>query len=570
MSSWKGLAQVSACFALSKLAVFERTGSGGCFFIVPLDGFRVWSRFAYGCNTCSRGFLERGGFSENCSGHLVFLTKVSIRTCVAQKHTSRAPFRFCTWGYLSHATSSPPSRCSLLPGPFRRIHPRQCACRLAALYLDQFPASCHRLGMPLTAIAATRTTADESRSGRSSPQTSLAGSVKAVDAPGPSGFSRAAATAAAIVATPSSSNENVGMLDGADAGGSSSVAPGEKGIVGVGGTSGAGAAGSGDSSASSATPATATNTGAMAMDVDQPRPPHDDGDLPPSGVNADGGFKLATDISGDPPVADNALAPHAAQDSSVPGSAGGGMELEEVAKATTPAASSASPAANRSSAAPQSTSLSSTEKGEGSSGGSGSSSGGGSSSDSNHLGKGQCSTVYTDLTIETGGDGVPVENDGSDNTLKRRRREGNEPSESPEKAAEKKTSPAAVQVLGLRGVPGPDLTPFFRGTALPARKDGSGKGGGRDGGKLSAIAVGLRRMGTAGARTAGEASAAEAMANRFSIGNATQEVRCLLCMSKAFIYFLSRTDAHELYYIRVHEREREMECGLTNGVGWQR
>lgn len=389
--------------------------------------------------------------------------------------------------------------------------------------------------MPLTAIAATRPTADESRAGRSSPRTSLSGSVGAVDAPGSSGSCRAAATAAAAATPPS--NENVGVSDGVDAGGSSSVASGGKGVVGVGGTSGINS-GSGDISARSATPETA-NAGGMPMDVDQPRPQQDDEDLPQSGVNNDGSSELVVDISDDSPVAD-ASAPHAAQ-GSVPGSADGGIEREEVGKATTPASSSASHAANPSLAAPQSTSAS-TEKGEGARGGSGSSSGGGSGSTSNHLGKGRCSTVYTDLNIEIGDDGVLVEKDGSKDTLKRRRREG-EPAESSGKGAEKKPSPA-VQVLGLRGVPGPDLAPFFRGTALPARKDGGGKGG-RDGGKLSAIAVGLRRMGASGARTASEASAAEVMADRFSIGNATQEVRCLLCYSPS-----TRTQIYILYQHR--------------------
>lgn len=88
-------------------------------------------------------------------------------------------------------------------------------------------------------------------------------------------------------------------------------------------------------------------------------------------------------------------------------------------------------------------------------------------------------------------------------------------------------------VLGLRVVPGPDLGPFFRGTALDtkmARKGGGGSGrggggGGGEGSRVFAIAEGLRRMGEGGgARTAAEATAVEGMAARVSDGTATQEV----------------------------------------------
>lgn len=92
-------------------------------------------------------------------------------------------------------------------------------------------------------------------------------------------------------------------------------------------------------------------------------------------------------------------------------------------------------------------------------------------------------------------------------------------------------------VFGIRGVPGPDLGPFFHGTALDAKAarkgdSGSGTGGGGGGGsRVAAIAAGLRRMAVGEARTAVEASAIEAMATRISEGSATQEVRVI-------VYFL--------------------------------
>ena len=87
-------------------------------------------------------------------------------------------------------------------------------------------------------------------------------------------------------------------------------------------------------------------------------------------------------------------------------------------------------------------------------------------------------------------------------------------------------------VFEIRGVPGPELGPFFHGTALDAKTArkgdiGSGTGGG-GGSRVAAIAAGLRRMGEGEARTAAEASAIEAMATRISEGSATQEVRVIV------------------------------------------
>ena len=97
----------------------------------------------------------------------------------------------------------------------------------------------------------------------------------------------------------------------------------------------------------------------------------------------------------------------------------------------------------------------------------------------------------------------------------------------------------ATTALGLRGVPGPHLGAFFRGTALDAKaarkEDGGGSGGGRGssssngGGRVAAISAGLRRI---RARTKEEAAAVENMALRLSDGTASHEVlsSCRLSM----------------------------------------
>lgn len=101
-----------------------------------------------------------------------------------------------------------------------------------------------------------------------------------------------------------------------------------------------------------------------------------------------------------------------------------------------------------------------------------------------------------------------------------------------------------VSVLGLRAIPGPDFCPFFRGSALDAkaaRKIVSGAGGSgtrlalEGGSRLAAIADGLRHS----ARTAAEASACEAMATRILDGTATQEVWAGLALSMTSASYLS-------------------------------
>lgn len=98
-------------------------------------------------------------------------------------------------------------------------------------------------------------------------------------------------------------------------------------------------------------------------------------------------------------------------------------------------------------------------------------------------------------------------------------------------------------VLGLRGIPGPDLGPFFRGTALDggaARKTetatpvSSSSDDSRfglltgSGNRVMAVATGLRRLAMNGARTKAEGSAALNMATRISDGSAKHEV-CVGC-----------------------------------------
>lgn len=87
-------------------------------------------------------------------------------------------------------------------------------------------------------------------------------------------------------------------------------------------------------------------------------------------------------------------------------------------------------------------------------------------------------------------------------------------------------------VFGLRATPGPDISPFFNGTALDSHaaragvvvRDG-GWGAIGVGSRVAAIAEGLRRAGIEGrARTATEGAALRALGTRILDGTATKEV----------------------------------------------
>lgn len=91
----------------------------------------------------------------------------------------------------------------------------------------------------------------------------------------------------------------------------------------------------------------------------------------------------------------------------------------------------------------------------------------------------------------------------------------------------------ADNVLGLRATPGPDLSPFFNGTALDSHaaragvvvRDG-GWGAIGVGSRVASIAEGLRRAGTEGrARTEEEGAALMAVGARVLDGSATKEAR---------------------------------------------
>lgn len=114
-------------------------------------------------------------------------------------------------------------------------------------------------------------------------------------------------------------------------------------------------------------------------------------------------------------------------------------------------------------------------------------------------------------------------------------------------------------VAGLRGVPGPDFGPFFRGTALDvkaARKSGRSSGSGigmveGGGSRLMAVSAGLQRMGVEDARTPAEALAIDEMANRFLLGTASQEV------PRASLFLLStRTKQSKLSAMTAIRRAR--------------
>ncbi|CAM9141767.1 unnamed protein product [Scytosiphon promiscuus] len=410
----------------------------------------------------------------------------------------------------------------------------QCACRLAALYLDAFPPSCHRLGMPLTATAAARAAAAaaaaSSRAGQPpprspGPRTESVREVEPTDASeetGSSGHAFGAPAPTGAEGAAPSINADAEMLDVASAGGDGgkvAAVSSEKGN-GAGGGVGIGVEGDG---ASNATPVMA-KVAAIAMEVDGALP------LQERGVKDAGTSGSAIDLSGDAP----ATAPTDAL-SIVTGSVDAGNQPGESGPTKSVAASATADntavtapvdaASGRESmeapipsAAPPSLSTPAQPSGDKDSSGRSSSH----STGSDHLGKRRRSTVMPDcLFLETSSELPPGENDASEVGGSDKGCNSGGLSQIPQREEN-----AASDVLGLRGIPGPDLSPFFRGSALDAkaaRKDGDGGGGPRRGTRLAAIVQGLRRMGTPGARSTAEAAAAAAIATRVADGNATQE-----------------------------------------------
>lgn len=113
-------------------------------------------------------------------------------------------------------------------------------------------------------------------------------------------------------------------------------------------------------------------------------------------------------------------------------------------------------------------------------------------------------------------------------------------SDKPARQCAEGLSKRAASVLGLRAVPGPELLPFFSGTALDsasARGSGSSSSGGRGcgatsgvhGSRVSAISTGLRILVEAGkGRTSEEGAALGGLAERIADGTASQEARMRL------------------------------------------
>lgn len=422
------------------------------------------------------------------------------------------------------------------PSSLARETAFQCACRLAALYLDAFPPSCHRLGMPLTATAAARATAAataSSRAAQTPPRSPTPRSddphevepTAASNAAGHSGRPSDVATTAVAVGVAPSSNADAEMLDVVDADGDTTAAASSEKGDGAGGGSSSGTGGDGTSNAM---PPVAGEV-AVAMEVDGARQE--------TGVQDAGIPSAAIDLSGEP----HAMAAQTPAETPgmIPGSADAGNQPggTEVGKAVTVTAASAAATADvasglRCTEAPTPTAAlpNPAQPEDGHSTGSGSSNPGG----SDQLGKRRRSPVIHGLpSIDTDGDNLLVENDARG--VRESERVHRPGGASQIQQGEKEI--AAFDLLGLRGIPGPDLSPFFRGSALDAkavRKDGSSGGGSsnssggagpRRGTRLAAIVEGLRRMGASEARSTAEAAAAVAMAARISDGNATQEVR---------------------------------------------
>ena len=327
-----------------------------------------------------------------------------------------------------------------------------------------------------------------------------------------------APTTAAVRPDPPSASDVV--MSAVDATGLAAASGGQKSIAGSGTVAGSGVgsgSGSGVGGADNVAPATASMVGtAVAMEVDapqpQPRPGAESPPLPPPGGTEDRASHLSIDLSGGPPAVDVAAPPATEDVVACSADGGSGQQAIEVAKASVappPPATSAAPLAPSPSKDTRVITAAIAADGDGNAG----------------LGKRPHSTMGTDLVVEIDGDALAAERGG-----------GGEP---PPRPAKHNLGKETLPFFGLRGVPGPDLGPFFRGSALDAkavRKEGSGASGGGGGGggrkdsRLAAIAEGLRRMGKSAARTPAEAAAAEAMATRVSDGSATHEVAIVLCL----------------------------------------
>lgn len=338
--------------------------------------------------------------------------------------------------------------------------------------------------------------------------------IEAIDASAAEspGSCPAAAAAAATIGPPSSNADAVmsDVVDGGSSGvGAGSPSSGRKESGGVGG----------DNSISVTPPAPA-NDATMAIEVAGAGNPEE------AGLGGYDISKFVIDTGGgsNPAVAD-AAAPIAAG-----GAVSGSMDVSTGRGTPSSPATAATAAGCATTTTPRSTSVVADDGRSGSNDG-------GSGGGVDLLGKRRLSKVDTGLVIDTGDAVLPVDGSGARN----RGRQGG-----PEKEAQRTASPPPFQALGLRGTPGPDLGPFFRGTSLDARaarKDG--KGGGRRGGtRLAAIAEGLRRLGASGARTEAAAAAAETMATRIVGGVATQEVQLLVSCATEVVWSGTKEDSH--------------------------
>lgn len=367
---------------------------------------------------------------------------------------------------------------------------------------------------------------DSRAAGRGNPRSSSAPGTKAeeegVEAIDTSAAESPGSCPAAVAPgdTPSSNAVAV-MSDVVDAvdGGSSGVpagspAPGRKES---GGGTGNGSGVGGDSP-SNVTPPAPANDATMAIEVAGTRNPEQ------AGLGGDDISNLMIDTGdGDTPAVADAAAPIAAG-----GTFSGSMDVS-TERGGAPSSLATAAAAGCATIAPRSTSVVTDDGRSGSGGGSG----------VDVLGKRRLLTAYTGLVIDTGDAVLPVDGSGA-------RKRGRQGGGGPEKEAQRTASPPPFQALGLRGTPGPDLGPFFRGTSLDARaarKDG--KGGGRRGGtRLAAIAEGLRRLAASGARTAAESAAAETMTTRILGGSATHEVRLLVSCVSEVVWSGTKEDSH--------------------------
>ena len=436
----------------------------------------------------------------------------------------------------------------------------KCACRLAAIYLDAFPPQCHRLSVPLTATAGAETAADEGAHG--------AGTPSGLDK---DAAARAEAIQHAASAAPAAAPQVAATADVMDVAGTDGTAAADVNTAARGGGSrGSGESGGGDRAGSCDVTKNVSDAGHVvtAMNTDEARALNAGGlSRAAGGVETSDSRVIAHAPAGSLPTNNNndssscnnintdntkdtnnsnndkKTAPLVSGASHQPATSETTLAVQDaVAAGEAREVHATNPTTTHTRTTDENCSPRTENEGSASelSTPSYSTPGDGTKRDA-----GLSTPTAFSFNAEPAS-GLPSEGPGLDQTrsvLGKRRLLSSAIVDTREmgggvwKRAKRlrwRDGQKSRSVFGLRGTPGPDLAPFFRGTALDAKaarkgdSGGGGAGGGGGGGggsRVAAIAAGLRRVSVCEARTAAEASAIEAMATRISEGSASQEVR---------------------------------------------